>query len=189
MNDPPTIQYNVVDPSGSPAARPTRVQGAAPKQREQDASSKKPVSRKVPVKFEKIPGILEELEFLVEALGLEDPEDVQYRLDALTTSFLGAGLVPKKKLRTLKFHAAIEVLTIPLDNRESLGLQMETFEDLINAYGDEPTDAEMDEAKKILQKVTAAVKVALESVLREHDDKDQLRCSYAYGRTNEDGRN
>jgi len=52
---------------------------------------------------------------------------------------------------------------------------METFEDLINAYGDEPTDAEMDEAKKILQKVTAAVKVALESVLREHDDKDQLR--------------
>jgi len=122
---------------------------------------------------------------LLEALELEDPEDLQYRLDALTTSFLDAGLVPKKKLRRLKFHAAIEFLTIPLKDGESLALEMETFEDLINAYGDEPSEDEMDEAKDILEKVTEAI----ESPWNRRYMTTMTETNCVYERINEDSRN
>ncbi|MGB6943338.1 MAG: hypothetical protein WBE37_13135 [Bryobacteraceae bacterium] len=106
----------------------------------------------------------------MEALDDEDAEDLGYRLDALTTSFIKAGLVPEKKLRHLKFHSAIEVFVLPLPDRDSLAEEVETFEDLINGYGDEPSEEEIEEARTILEKVVAALKDALHGNARE----DQL---------------
>lgn len=127
-------------------------------------------SKKRSIDWRAIPGILDELESLLTALEDEDAEDFGYRLDALITSFIGSGLVPKGKLRPVKFHTAIEAFVLPLPDRDSLAELCETFEDLINAYGDEPSEDEMERARDILEKVVAALK----DTLREGSKEDQL---------------
>lgn len=127
-------------------------------------------SKKTSVDRRAIPGILDELDSLLAALEDEDAEDLGYRLDALITSLIGSGLVPKGKLRRLKFHAAIEAFVLPLPDRDSLVEEFETFEDLINAYGDEPSEEEMEQARGILEKVIAVLKEAL----RKGPGEDQL---------------
>jgi hypothetical protein len=118
-----------------------------------------------------IPGILVALDSLLEAFDEEDPEDIEYRLDALTTMFLKARFADRRRLRRLKFYVVIRELAIDVPERDALSEDMETFQDLINAYGDEPSEGEIDEARKILEKVVNALKGALHSRLV----KDQLR--------------
>jgi cellulose biosynthesis protein BcsQ len=118
-----------------------------------------------------ISGILGELDSLLEAFGDEDPEDIEYRLDALTTMFLKARLVHRTRLRRLKFHVVIEELAIEVPDRDALSEDMETFQDLINGYGDEPSEEEMDEAKEILERVVGALK----AVFQGYVNKNQLR--------------
>ena len=118
-----------------------------------------------------IPGILRELDSLLGAFDDEDPEDIAYRLDALTTMFLKARLVSHQKVRRMKFHVVIEEVALDLPERDVLAEDMETFEDLINAYGDEPSEEEFDEAKEILERVVGALKAAF----RDDSNKNQLR--------------
>lgn len=118
-----------------------------------------------------IPGILVELDSLLEAFDDEDPEDIEYRLDALTTKFLKARLAHRPKLRRLKFYVVIKELAIDLADRGALSEDMETFQDLINAYGDEPSEEEIVEAREILERVISALKAAFQ----DHTDKNQLR--------------
>jgi hypothetical protein len=125
-----------------------------------------PKAKKTPAKksinWNGIPTIVGQLDSLLVAVDDdEDAEDIGYRLDALITDFIECGLVRKSKLRRLRFHAAIEAFAIHLPDRDSLAQEFETFEDLINAYGDEPSEEEMTEAKEILAKVVAALKNAL----------------------------
>jgi len=105
-----------------------------------------------------------------ESLEQPDFEAMEFQLDVLTTRFLDAGLVPKKKLQRLNFHLAIEALVIPLPDRGSLAEQTKTFEDLISGYGDEPSSREIFEAIAIWETVTMALK---EAFFRE-TNKNQL---------------
>jgi cellulose biosynthesis protein BcsQ len=118
-----------------------------------------------------ISSILVELDSLLEAFDDEDPEDIEYRLDALTTMFLKARLVHRTRLRRLKFHVVIEELAIEVPERDTLSEEMETFQDLINGYGDEPSEEEMDEAREILERVVGALKAAFQGYV----NKNQLR--------------
>jgi hypothetical protein len=118
-----------------------------------------------------IPGILTELDSLLGAFDDEDPVDIAYRLDALTTMFLKARLVSHRRVGRVKFHVLIEEVALELTERGVLAQAMATFEDLINAYGDEPSEEEFDEAREILEKVVGALKAALQ----DHANKNQLR--------------
>jgi|HubBroStandDraft_1064217.scaffolds.fasta_scaffold179476_2 cellulose biosynthesis protein BcsQ len=114
-----------------------------------------------------IQDILGELDSLLGGFDNEDLETVGYRLDALTTLFLKARLVKarlisRERVRRLKFHVVIEEVAIELPERDALAEAMETFEDLINAYGDEPSHEELDEAKEILERVVEALKGAFQ---------------------------
>lgn len=117
-----------------------------------------------------IPEVLGALDSLLEAFNDETSEDIEYRLDELTTMCLDAKLVSRKRLQRLKFHVVIEELEIDLAERDALSEEMETFEDLMNAYGDEPSEAERVEAREILEKVINSLKVALQP----GTNKDQL---------------
>jgi hypothetical protein len=119
-------------------------------------------SRRPEIKASATPAILVELDSLLEAFGDADQEEIEFRLDALTTMFLEGGFLSRSKLRRLKFHNVIEGLVIDLPRRDALAEMMETFEDLINAYGDVPSDDEINEAKVILEKVVGALKAVLE---------------------------
>jgi len=115
--------------------------------------------------------IIGELDSLLEAFDDEDPEDIEYRLDALTTVFLKAQLVSGRRLGSLKFHVVIEELSLDVPDRDVLAEEMETFQDLINAYGDEPSEEELEEARGILEKVVKALQSAFQNEL----NKNQLR--------------
>jgi hypothetical protein len=95
-----------------------------------------------------------------DSLGPTDFKAMEFQLDALTTSFLDVGLVPKEKLEKLSFHLAIKALIIPLPQRASLAARTQTFEDLISGYGDEPSSEEISEAIEIWETVTMALKEA-----------------------------
>lgn len=95
-----------------------------------------------------------------DSLGPTDFEAMEFQLDALTTSFLDVGLVPKERLEKLNFHLAIKALIIPLPERASLAARTQTFEDLISGYGDEPSSQEISEAIEIWKTVTMALKEA-----------------------------
>jgi hypothetical protein len=123
------------------------------------------------VKVGMIPDILGALDSLLEVLDEETSEDIGYRLDALTTMCLDAKLVSRQRLQRLKFHVVIEELPIDLGERDTLSGEMETFEDLMNAYGDEPSEGEKDEAREILERVINALKAAFKS----WTDKSQRR--------------
>ncbi len=137
---------------------------------------KKPESRTI--NASNISAIIAELDSILAALAdipdsfdQPDFEDMEFRLDALTTMFFNAGLVPKKEPPRFKFHRVIQTLAVlPLRERESLSEQMKTFEDLINGYGDEPSEDEITEAREIWETVTMALKRAF---LR-YAQKDQL---------------
>jgi hypothetical protein len=117
--------------------------------------------------------IIDELNSMIEGFDDYSPEDIAYSLDALTTMFLDAQLIPLRKLRRKKFHIAIEEFVLDLPERGALAESMETFEDLMNAYGDEPSEEEVEEAKEILEKVFSALKSAFDVGL----NKSQLPLS------------
>ncbi len=108
-----------------------------------------------------ISAILAELKLLLEAFDDEETTEIEFRLAGLTTMFIKAGLSSQKRMTRLKFHAAIQVMTVKVPNRGELSDEMRTFEDLVNSYGDEPSAEDLAEAKEILASVVGQLTAAL----------------------------
>jgi hypothetical protein len=111
----------------------------------------KPKRRKAAEK-ESVRRLLEELRIFVDEYDSDDPEATQISLDEHLSSLLKEGLIkPRKGRKSPHLDDAFESIFRKSD--EGVVEQARTFEDLINSYGGEPSDEDMNEAWDILQEL------------------------------------
>lgn len=106
--------------------------------------------------------ISDELASFLDEFDPEDAEDAQLRTDALISSLIRAGVLKESRsVKKFRLHMAIEAVQLPIPNREAVVAQAEMFHDLIDSYGGEPDEADMETAKTILEDIARALKSAI----------------------------
>ena len=117
---------------------------------------------------DKIKLTLELLKSFVNEFDDQNAEDAQIRVDLIIAGLLSSGLVDHPKPSTAKFHAVIDLLDIqPKSAREKLRSQVEEFMGLISSYGDDPFQADLQEAEQLLIEIEATLRAFLEQQLGE----------------------
>ncbi len=110
-------------------------------------------------------GVLQELDSVVDEFDVDDPEDIQIRVDGLISAFAASGLLSAKgRLRRVRLHDAIGGLKLELPDRDELVVSAESFEDLINSYGDDPPPEDLKEAQELFNEIARALRETLTRV-------------------------
>ena len=110
--------------------------------------------------------VLQELESFLDEFDVDEPEDIQIRVDGLISAFVAAGLFkPKHKLRRVRLHNAIGGLKLELPDRDELVVTAESFEDLINSYGDDPPIEDLREAQALFSAIAEAIRNSLKHIV------------------------
>ncbi len=107
-----------------------------------------------------------ELESFLEEFDPLDAEDAQLRRDALISTMISAGvLAESRRVKKFRLHIALEGVSLPIRNRDTIVAQAEMFDDLIDSYGGEPDESDMAEAKTLLVEISEALKSAINAKL------------------------
>ena len=104
----------------------------------------------------------------MDEFDVDNPEDIQLRVDGLITAFAHAGLFrAKQKLRRVRLHIAIGDLKLKLSDRGGLVIIAESFEDLINSYGDNPPPEDLIEAQELFNEIAATLRESLKHIVED----------------------
>jgi hypothetical protein len=102
--------------------------------------------------------ICDELRSFLEAFDPGDAEDAQVRTGALISSMIRAGVLKESpSVKNFRLHVAVERVHLPVQNREEMVARAEMFHDLVNSYGGEPDEEDMEVARTLLAEIADAL--------------------------------
>ena len=102
--------------------------------------------------------ICDELRSFLEAFDPGDAEDAQVRTGALISSMIRAGVLKESpSVKNFRLHIAMERVHLPVPNREEIVARAEMFHDLVNSYGGEPDEDDMEMARTLLEEIADAL--------------------------------